>query len=86
MNAHFVHNDIALIKLTTRVNPNNPLISMAHLATPGANFEGNDCRLTGWGRVGGFGKTLWPVSYNRFTRGIPQSITCNEEVYDRIFG
>merc|ERR1711976_1064318 len=54
MYANFILNDIALIKLSTKVNMNNPLVSIANMAGPDAEFEGNDCRLIGWGRMSGF--------------------------------
>ena len=42
-------NDIALIKLATRVNLKNPFVSVANMAEPGTDFLGSECRLTGWG-------------------------------------
>ena len=86
MYANFILNDIALVKLSTKVNMNNPLVSIANMAAPGADFEGNDCRLTGWGRMGGFGKktpfnTLRPRQNGRhFADDTVNHIFVNENV------
>ena len=54
----YAENDIALVKLATRVNLNNRCVSIAKLAEPGADFKGNECKLTGWGLKDGSGKKM----------------------------
>merc|ERR1712045_1064381 len=52
MEAHFILNDIALVKLATKINFNNKLVSIIPMAdASGTDFAGTDCFLTGWGRM-----------------------------------
>ena len=56
MNANFIQNDIALIQLATPVDLSDEYAEVVPMANKGDKFLGADCRLTGWGRMSGFGE------------------------------
>merc|ERR1711935_1041959 len=70
INAHFILNDIALIKLSTKINLANPRVSVIEMAEPGNYFVGAECMLTGWGRKGGFESASAQVLQQVQTTGI----------------
>merc|ERR1712168_612479 len=73
MYVKFILNDIALVKLKTKIDFSNKLVQIVPMAeADGPDFTGEDCRLTGWGRTSGFGSgasnTLQQVNTVAITR------------------
>jgi len=57
-NGKFITNDIAIIKLAQPYNTGNAFAQVIEMAEEGDNFDDGECKLTGWGRLSGFGNKL----------------------------
>jgi len=55
---NFITNDIAIIKLAEPYNTGNAYAQVIEMAEHGDEFDGDNCKLTGWGRLSGIGNKL----------------------------
>jgi len=74
MEAHFILNDIALVKLAEKINFDNKRVAIIPMAEEdGPDFAGTDCFLTGWGRMSGFANGIAETLQQVKTTGLKRA-------------
>merc|ERR1739848_724671 len=57
LEGNFITDDIALVKLDKPVDIKKGVAEVIPMAVEGDNFDGQECKMTGWGKTDGYDNT-----------------------------